>query len=180
MSSSKTKGIYIPTNQVWDINDIKNSDVSDGIKELLIRMYQNLSNMATAINAKESAVYDTSEFVTGKVYFPNPNLTSETVQAPRQRQAIRTTVNFGTLPNAGPWLKRVAHNIPFNLGYTLTLIEANATDSANLLYYPLPFVAVPPANNISLWIDDTYVNIHTNGTDRSTFTAIVVIEYLKY
>ena len=89
--NSSKKGIFLGTTQIWDVNDVKNADASDSLKELLIRMYQNLGNMATAINAKESAVYDTQEFVTGKVYFSNPNLSSKTVQSPRQRQVIRTT-----------------------------------------------------------------------------------------
>ena len=178
MATNKTKGIYIPTTQNWDVTEIKDADASASMKELLSRMYYRLSEMATAVNAKESAVYDTQEFVTGKVYFPNQNLTSDSVQTPKQRQGIRTAINFGLLTVNG--LNQVAHNIPFNPGYTLTIFSAGATDTTNLMYYPLPFVAVAPDNNISVWADDTYVNIHTNGTDRSTLTALVVIEYLKY
>jgi hypothetical protein len=185
MSTSKTKGIFLPSTQVWDVNDIKDTDASDSLKELLIRMYQNLGNMATAINSKESAVYDTQEFVTGGVYFPSVGLTSQTVQTPRQRQIVRTVVNFGPLTNVG--LNQVAHNIPFNSGYTLVQMYGGVTDATNLRFTGLSFTAslnsgIAPelTTDISLWADGTYVYIDNNGVARPTCTAIVVIEYLKF
>ena len=178
MSSSKTKGIYIPTSQIWDINEIKDTDASESLKELLIRMYQNLGNMATAINSKESAIYDTSEFVTGGVYFPNVNLTSQTVQTPRQRQIVRTIVVFPSLPNIMT-ANKIAHNIPFNSGYTVTAINGVAMDKTNLLYYPLSFAAAA-GKIFSLWVDGTYVYIDTNSFDLHLYSVIVVIEYLKF
>ena len=186
MSTSKTKGIYLPTTVVVDIADVKDTEASDSLKELLIRLYQRLGEMATAINSKESAVYDTNEFVTGGVYFPNTMLTSETTQSPRQRQVIRKVVFFpGGLTIFG--LNTQPHGIQFDANTIMTHIYGSATDPVNLRYTPLPYIAsllsgIPSlTTNISLWADATNVYIDTGGSDKRLFTICnVVIEYLKF
>jgi hypothetical protein len=170
--------MFLPTNIIWDVGQTRDIDASDSMKELLVRMYQNLGNMANVINLKESAIYDTNEFVCGKVYFPNQGLTSQSSQVSKLRQSMRSVAIFPSLPGVG--LNFLPHKIPFNAASTMTVISAAATDSTNLQFYPLPYVAVPPDNNISLWLDGTNINIHNNGTDRTTCSAIIVFEYLKF
>ena len=49
-------GLYIPTTSVWDVSEIYSTDVTKPeFKELLVRMYQNLNNMAMATNNKDSS-----------------------------------------------------------------------------------------------------------------------------
>jgi len=170
-------GSYIPTTQVWDIEELQQADVkSPAFKELLIRLYQNINNIAQVINDKDTGLYNTSEFVCGQTYFPNPNAAANGAPDTR-RQVYRQVVNFGTLTVNG--LNTVAHHIPINSSFTVTRIYGAATDPVANLWIPLPYVAAA-GNNIALWADDTNVYINTLGTDRSSYTiTYVVIEYLK-
>lgn len=176
---SKEKGAYLPSTQVWDVSEIyQQQDIGTGLKELLVRMYQNLNNMATMVNNKETALYPLDEFVCGKKYFSNPTLTSASGQTPKLRQVFRKVVNFGTLPNAAT--KTVAHEINIDANTILTGCTGVSTDPVGLVLIPLPYIA-PLNDNIALWIDNTNVNIKTFATDRTNFTiTLIVIEYLKF
>lgn len=172
-------GSFIPTSNVWEITEIQQVDVqSDQFKELLVRLYQNINNIALSLNTKDSALYDVSEFVNGQVFFSNPALDSSTAVAPTQRQVFRKVINFGALPNTGT--TSVAHNIPFNVGFTTTRIYGSASDVAGLNYLPLPYASSTLANNISLDVTGTNVTIVT-GSNRSNFTVTyVILEYIKF
>jgi hypothetical protein len=168
-----------------DVGDLRNMDASSvDFKELIIRLTQFISNMATVVNLKETAIYDTNEFKTNKMYFPDAGLTSQSSKTPIRRESARTVVVFPSLASAT--LNQMPHNIPFNSAYTATVVSAAATDTTNLRYYPLPWAAVTGGSdaslnyNISLWVDGTNVNIHNNTHARATCSAIVVIEYLKF
>src|SRR5271157_1512774 len=94
------QGVYLPTTFIWDVSQLQRVDVnSKEFKELLIRMYQNLTNMATAINLKDTGYYYQGEFVNGQLYFPNPALSSSTTPPATYRQVFRLVINFGALPN---------------------------------------------------------------------------------
>lgn len=179
-------GLYVPTTSVYDIGRIYELDVnSDEFKELLVRLYQSVNNIAVPLNQKDSGLYQTQEFVDGQVWF-NPQSTSIN----EGRVDFRTVVNFGPLPNATQ--KSVPHNIPIDQAnntvamtnpYSFTRIYGVASrqsTATGLIYLPLPFAsAVSVADNIELYADDTDVVI-TTGTDYSSFTiCYVVLEYLK-
>ena len=168
-------GAYLPTTQVWDIPDIQKMDVnSSDFKELIVRLYQNIGNITQATNGKDTGIYDTSEFVCGQLFFPNPNPIAG--QPNDFRQVYRKVINTGTLPTAGVPLSTIAHNI--TLIKSVTRIYGAATDPAGT-YIPLPYVAAA-GNNIALWADNTNVYINALGTDRSSFTiSYVILEYVK-
>lgn len=170
-------GSYIPTTQVWDIGELQQVDVkSPAFKELLIRLYQNVNNIAQVINDKDTGLYDTSEFVCGQTYFPNPDAVVNGAPDMR-RQVYRKVIKFGTLPNAA--VKAVAHDIAVNEAYSLTRLYGGATDPVAKIFLPLPYVGAAGAN-IVLYADDTNIYIDTLAVDYSDYTITnVVIEYLK-
>lgn len=179
MASSGGPGVYLQTTQIWDVDEIREVDVTKpAFKELLVRMYQNLNTMALSINNKESAFYDLSETVKGQSFFPNQAHDSTTATRPEMRQVFNKVVNFGALPNAA--IKTVAHGIAVNTGYTFTRIYGCATDPIGLVAIPLPYVdPAVLANGILLSVGAANVTI-TTAADYSAYTvSYVVLEYIK-
>lgn len=178
MASPGDYGLYIPTNFIWDVHALKDMDVtSPQFKELLVRLYQNLNNMALALNVKDSAYYNTQEFVNGQMWFPNPAYTSSSPVTPAFRNVYRQVINFGALPDTA--VKSVPHNIPINASYSFTRIYGAATDPINLLYIPLPYVKVG-FDGVQLDVDATNVNISTTTNLYIGYTiSYIVLEYIK-
>lgn len=168
-------GLFVQTTNVWDdVARINTTDVnSPEFKELLVRLYQNINNIALVLNIKDSGYYVQSEFVNGQLFFPpiapvsiNQNF----------RQVYRKVINFGTLPNTAT--KSVAHEIVVNSSTSFTRIYATATDPIAFSFIPIPFTELL-GNEISIDVDATNVNISTN-VDRTNYTiCYVVLEYLK-
>lgn len=174
----KNDGSFIPTTQVWDVSEIYSTEVtSPAFKELLVRLYQNLNGMALSVNGRDAGMYDKTEFVNGQTFFPAAGTSSATSSAPNQRQVYRKVVDFGALPNAAA--KTVAHGLTVTNGYTFTRIYGTASNTAGLLYIPIPYASSVLLNNIELSVSNVNVTI-TTGIDRTAFTiCYVVLEYLK-
>jgi hypothetical protein len=181
MANPTQYGSFVPTTNIWDVGQFMEVDVkSKEFKELLIRLYQNVNNIALTLNIKDTGMYDTTQFVNGQLYFPNPvTPVTQTVSA-NYRQVYRTVVNMPigtTLPNAG--LLVLPHNITCDVRTTFTRIYGVATDPVALTYIPLPFVdAAGP--NIELNVDANNVNIITTSDRTMYTTCVVVLEYLLY
>jgi len=173
------EGLYVPTTNIWDVGQIEDMDVnSSDFKELLVRLYQNINMISTVLNIKDSAYYDTNEFVNGQQFFPNPSLIGSRSTTPQFRPVFRLVVNFGALPNAGT--KTMPHGLTFTSGCTLTRAYAAASDTTGLNYIPIPYASPTLANNIELSVDATNVTIVT-GSNRSAFNiCYVIVEYLKW
>lgn len=175
-------GSFVPTTNIWDVAQIYEVDVdSPEFKELLVRLYQNVNNIALSLNTKDAAYYQLSEFVNGQLYFPNPALLLQPnpAQTPTERQVYRTVVDFGALPNATT--KSVAHGIStIDATWSFTRIYGCASNQTSLTYIPIPYVSTSALNqNIELNADATNVNI-TSGIDRTSYNVTyVVLEYIK-
>jgi hypothetical protein len=178
MATSAQYGSFVTTTNIWDVQQLYQIDVtSPEFKELLVRLYQNINNIALVLNIKDTGMYNTSEFVNGQVYFSNPANNSSTSANPILRQVYRTVINFGSLPNTGT--KSVAHGISTNAAMTFTRIYAAASDTTGLNYIPIPYASPTATNNIELSVDATNVNI-TTGSNRTNFNVTyVVLEYIK-
>jgi len=176
--ASQTFGFLIPTTNVWDVSEIYQVDVkSDEFKELLVRLYQNLNNMATSVNIRDAGYYDVNELLNGQSYFPNPLLNSATMSAPSFRSVYRKVINWGALPNTGT--TSVPHGITCSANTSFTRIYGSSTDPVGLNYIPIPYASPTLANNIELKVDATNVTIIT-GSNRSAFTiTYVILEYLQ-
>lgn len=176
-------GAYLPTTNIWDVSDIYNIEgLSDEMRELLVRLYQNIADISTMINIKESAYYPLDvEFLTGQLYFPDPSIVTPAQSAattPTFRPTFRTTVNFGALPNTAT--KSVPHHILFNSGFTVTSIYGAASDPVNLLYKPLPYPSTVLNNTIQVNVDATNVNITTAANYSAYTRSQIIIEYMKF
>ncbi len=176
MTQQSNTGSFIPTSFTWDIALLKDIDVTKPeFKELLVRLYQNLNRMALTLNAKVAGYYDTNEYASGKQFFPLPTNMSGT---PSWRPSFATTIDFGALPNAAT--KSVPHGLTFTSTVRFINIYGAATDGTIPEGLPIPYSsATAVANNIELWVDGTNVNIAT-GVDYSSYTAYIILEYLKY
>lgn len=178
-SNSTPVGSFVATTNIWDASQLRDINVnSPEFKELLVRMYQNLSLMSTALNTKDTGYYGLNPFVTGQLFFPNPNNSSQVspYRSPVFRQSLRQVVNFGPLPNTGTI--QIPHGIAVNAATIWTRIYGAATDQIALTGIPLPFASPTLVNNISLSVDDDYVII-TTGSNRSNYTeTVVILEYL--
>lgn len=166
-------GAFVATTNIWDVSQLYAVDVnSPEFKELLVRLYQNISNISTILNIKDSGMYSLGEFVNGQLYFPNPSYNSSTTQAPEYRQVFRLVVNFGTLPNSGT--KSVAHGLVPAAGWSFTQIYATASDTTGLNYLPIPSLQA------NLTVDATNVNITTTANLTNYNICYVVLNYLKF
>lgn len=170
-------GLFVPTTNIWDVEQLKNVDVTKPeFKELLIRLYQTINNITLALNLKDSAYYLQQEFVTGQAFFLNPNV----INPPNKqiRQAYRMVIDCGPLPVSTT--VSIPHNILVTHSFTFTRIYGAASNLVAMTYLPLPYVSISSiADNIQLSVDSTYIYI-TTGTDLSAYTTTyVVLEYLK-
>ena len=166
MSQGTQVGSFIATNFIWELSQIGQlEDISPELKELLIRLYQNLGLMATVLNTKDTGIYQLTEFVNGQRFFSNPAYNSSTAVQPTPRQDYRMVINFGALPDSTT--KSVAHNIAVNAGTTFTRIYGAATDP-NTLGIPIPNVEA--TNPVQINVDPTNVNI-TTTTNMTAFTT---------
>lgn len=164
-------GSFVPTTNVWDTGEIYAIEsLDDQLRELLVRLYQNLNLMATVLNNKESGYYPLQEFLTSALYF-NPNSTDVN----KQRNEFLKVINTGAL-GAGATTK--AHGITVDANWNLVYIYGSATDNIGNNYYPMNFTQNGGTNNLSLRMDATDVII-SNGTGVNFTSSIVIIKYLK-
>lgn len=163
-------GSFVPTTNIWEAQQFLEVDLnSQDFRQLLVRLYQNISNIAVALNTKDSAFYTTNQFVTGQVWFDPLSSNFDD-----SRTGFRIVVNMGPL-NAGITTK--AHGLPAGATWKFTYIGGVATNTGTLNYYPLPFAGVA-GNNIELRVDGA--NVIINNNSGATFTdAYVVLEFLK-
>lgn len=178
MSNSSQYGAFIQTTAVWDMALLESVDISSPeFKELLVRLYQNINNIALILNIKDTGMYQLSEFVNGQLFFPNPNNNSTTAQLPANRQVFRKIINFGVLPNAA--VLSSPHNISVTSATTFTRIYGCASDTTGLTYIPLPYASNVAGNSIELSVSSTDVII-TTGSNRSNYNVCyVLLEYLQ-
>ncbi len=179
LTDSDQYGAFIQTTQVWDVLQLEDLDVtSPAFKELLVRLYQQINNIANVLNVKDTGQYQLSEFVNGQVYFSNPALNSGTAQYPEDRQVLRKVIYYTTaLPNAG--VAVIPHGITCTPMTTFTRIYGVANDTTGKNYIPLPFASPTLVDNIELKVDGTNVTI-TTGSNRSNFTkTYIILEFLQ-
>lgn len=178
MATPGSYGAFVPTTNVWEISEIYSVQIdSPQFRELLVRLYQNINNIALVLNIKDSGYYDLKEFVNSQLFFPNPVLNSLSTTKPVYRQVLRKVINFGSLPNAAT--KTVAHGITVSSATSFTRIYGAATDPVGFNYIPLPFASPVLVDNISLSVNATNVVV-TTGANYSNFTTTyIVLEYLQ-
>lgn len=176
--SIEDTGLYVSSTNVWDISSFFTGELTqDQLRELFVRLYQNINNISTALNLKDSGYYDLTEFNCGQQFFPNPAQTELTANPePLYRSVYRSVYNFGALPNTAT--KTMPHNLPLSTTtstYTFTHIygAASVPNSAGI---PLPYTGT---STVELWIDATNINIKTSADFSAYTTTYIILEYLK-
>jgi hypothetical protein len=166
-------GSFVPTTNIWDVSGIYTIDVnSSEFKELLVRLYQNINNIALVLNTKSTGYYINEQFVSSKLFF-NPN--AESNDPLQLRPGFIKTINTGALA-AG--VTAINHDIPVTNTFKWMFISGAATDTATIVGYPLPFAGVA-GNNIEVSVTATQVLINNNS--GVTFTdSQVTLEYCKF
>lgn len=179
MALSTQYGAFVPSTQVWDVNQIYQTNVEDpeALRELLVRMYQNLNLMANVLNVKDSGMYQITEFVNGQLFFINPAYNSSTTVQPTLRQVFRKVINFGALPNTAT--KSVAHGITCTTSTTFTRIYGAASNTTGFKYIPLPYADAAGVDNIQLDVDATNVNVTTASNKTAFNVTYIILEYIQ-
>ena len=176
LSQEKTNtGAFLPTTSIFDAVNINNVDIkSQEFKDILVRLYQSVNNIALMVNIKDSGYYDLSEFINGQLFFPDQTLSSSAGQTPEYRQVFRKVIDFGALPNSTS--KSVAHELTIDANTSFTRIYGAASDPTGLNYIPLPFAGT---GQIAIDVDSTNVKVTTSSARSSYTIAYIVLEYLK-
>jgi hypothetical protein len=159
-------GSFVTTTNVWDVQQIQEVDVrSPEFKELLVRLYQTVNNIALSLNGKDSALYTTYEFVTGQIYsFNGIN---------DQRPGYRTMVNTGHI---GAGTTSINHNLAVTSSWTWISLDGMLTNQTTLVGYPIDY-ANPSA---AIYAHVTSTQVVINNSSGVTFTnGVVVLEYIK-
>lgn len=164
-------GLFVPTTNIWDVSRIYEVEVGSAeFKELLVRLYQNVNNIALALNVKCTGYYINEEFVNGKLYY---NPTSNDPQA--LRPGFQKTIDTGAL---GAGVTAVNHGITVTNTFHWMFISGAATNTGTLVGYPITFAGAA-GNNIEVTTSATQVIINNNS--GVTFTdSQVTLEYVKF
>lgn len=168
----------LPTTLSIDVQRLYSVDVnSQDFKNLLVSIALDINKIMVAVNSKATINYSTNEVATGCTFYPDPALDSTTNRSPSQRQILSKTINFGTLPNNTT--KSVAHGIDWTSNFLLIGVRGAATNASKTKGISLGYSSPVAVENISLWADDTNVNVKT-GMDRTEFTDTnIFIEFIK-
>lgn len=171
MSNPAQVGSYIPSSQIWDVTQIYQiENISPEMKELLVRMYQNLNIMAINVNLKDTGYYDTIEFTNSCLYFPNPLYNSSTPSNPSWRQESRKLIYLTSLP---PGITTVAHNITITPTVTFTKgFTGMANDTVGNNYYPISTSG--PGVDISVTANATNLIIVNNTAITFNFVYVIL------
>lgn len=166
-------GSFVSSTFLYDITSIYSVDInSEQFKELFVRLYQSVNLIAINLNLKDTGYYQTTEFLCGQQYFPNPNLTELNANPePVYRNVYRKVVDFGALPNSAS--KSVAHGLTVDKNYIWTRIYGGATDPIGLKGVPLPDL------NIDITVTSTNIVVTTLIDCSAWTTCYIVLEYLK-
>ena len=181
MANSSQYGAFVPTNYIWDIQQLQETNLEPEIKELLVRMYQNIGLMALVLNIKTTGQFPLMETVNGNLWFPKPGLTSQTSRTPAYRQEITTTLNLPQ--NGGGFalpvgVTSINHNITVNSSTLFVGFNGMANDTIGFNYYQLGWASALGATNIEVKVNQTQVVI-TNNSGINFTDCFVVLRYLQ-
>lgn len=164
-------GLFVQTTNVWEISQVTEVDInSDDFRQLLVRLYQNVNEIAIALNKKQTGYYLEEEFVDSSVFF-NPASDSPEELRPEYRKVI-------DMGSVGPGVTSKAHDLTIESTWSFTRIYGAGSNTTTNDYYPFPWASTGGATNIELKVNATDVVI-TNNTGLTFPTCIVVLEYLK-
>ena len=162
----KNVGSYIRSTNIWDPGEIENvKNISPELRDLLVKLYTNLTELTNVLSTKESAYYPLQEFVTSSLFF-NPN----NPDINNQRSEFRMVYNTGAI-GAAP--APIPHGLTITSTWQLIHIFGGATDNVGNNYYPFNY-----SSTLNVRMTATNLVI-TNGTGVNFTSGIIVVRYLK-
>jgi hypothetical protein len=166
---------FLETTDVYDVDIIKGLDInSEEFKEFLVRLRQNINNIALSVNGRDGGYSMLGEFNTGSQLFPDPADPNSI-----NRSEIRDTINFGALPNNAT--TSVNHHMNAGNGttasYIMTEMSVTATDPIGLTYIQVPY-ADTAGNIITYFVNSTQVVITSNFNASNYTNCIVKLKYI--
>jgi len=174
MASSSQFGAFVPTTNIWDPQNIYQSNLDPQLKEILVRMYQNLNLMANVLNVKETGQYNNAfETICSKTWFPNPNLNSTSPTTPVDRPVSRSVYLTAIVPGVNP---PIPHGLIVTTTWTFVAIYGVANDTIGFNYYPIG--SSGPGVDISITVNNVNILI-TNNTAINFNICYIVLEYIK-
>lgn len=164
MADSENEVFYLPE---YDV-------IPDQWSEAKGFLVEALTFMADSINAKEIGWYYDTITDTGKKFIPVTNEATSN----QWRTVFRKVIDTGALPDTTT--TNTAHGITIDDDFSLIDLYGGATKPASAYAsVPLPFASGTLADNISVDVDATNINI-TTSKDYSAYTrSYVVIEYMQ-
>jgi len=138
---------------------------NDDFKEQAL--LEKLTDFSEQINLREVSVYDTEESETGQVWFnaDDPN---------NVRNTFRKVITFSSLTAIGTTSE--AHGLGDISEFTFTKIIGTAKNAAGTSHVVLPQGG---PDSVMITIDANNLNIVCATATYNTFTAQVILEYLK-
>lgn len=172
------KGSFVPTNYIWDVAQLEEIEVtSPEFKELLVRLYQNINDIALNLNARDTGYYSQEEFVNGQQFLADPSMSATATDPNQYKSVTRKVIIMPTLPNNAE--VSAAHGITVDSNTIFCRIYGTANDIIGFNYIPLPYAAPVLADNIQVRVDATNVYVKT-GNNRTNFTNnYVVLEWVQ-
>lgn len=192
--NSNRFGMFLPTTYEYDVTDLGNINLdSDEFKELIVRLYQSINNIILTLNLKHTGYYTLTEFVNGKLWYPDPTA-SPTQNNLDFRQVESIVVPIGPLTNNST--KSVVTTVIVSSTSPSTFRVKNIQCVANKLTLPFSYVPIPYVStagtpeSIELYLDTVVVagirylrvNVSTISvaTNWTLYTDVdVYIEYIR-
>jgi hypothetical protein len=156
-SPSNSLGAFVPINQTF----------SEDQSQFLIQITNRDRDIARYINAREIAIYDLIEILTGEQWF------GATPQV--KRDVFRRVYQLGA--TAAGATTTIAHGIT---GLTAFTHIYGTAVTAVVDYRPIPYSSVTAVTDqIEINVDATNINVSNGATAPNITSGIIVLEYLK-
>jgi hypothetical protein len=155
---TNTASPYLPTTMF----------IPDDFEEFRVKFMAAYTNIANTINARQIALFDLVETLSGEQWFIAGN-------TQQKRQTFRKVFNIGSIATGATL--NTAHGLTGVVAYT-HIYGTCVTDAPD--FKPIPYVSATTLNTqISIRVDATNIII-VNGAGAANITsALVILEYLK-
>ena len=163
-----SQGLFVQQSPIFDVGELQNVDLtSDNFRELLVRLYQQMTNISIQLNLKVSGYYTNTEFVTGKLFFAADN------DPANMRPIFQKVIDTGAI-TAG-LNAPIPHGLTIATTWSFISIYGAANNTTTNRYYPLPFAS---ATGIEVRLDANNILI-TNNSGFDFLTSKIILEYIK-
>ena len=88
-NSQANQGSFIQTTFNLQMQQSQELDIDQGLKRLLVLLYQDLNKMQISLNQRDWGNYSETETLNGQTYFPVPGTDSTSTNQPEPRQVFR-------------------------------------------------------------------------------------------